>query len=345
MAEQGRKFGLSKTGKLGNLANFQAETFDGNTKGKNSNGGKDDGSLASTAVPGAGGGMIDVVKNYKWTLSNVQPQLSEIPYIHLKEYKMTESSIKRQGSFYATVATQGGVDLKKGVTKQASKSAETLAPYRELYPKDNATGFQYKFPFFNDTSFDLSSPNWESTDPIGESIKKMTSGFDKLFGSKLGETVQKGIDAVTAIGEAGLAMEYPSVGITDRPRVFMCHNDRTIRINVTLFNTHSPDDWYKNRDLAYLIMSQNLFNKRDHMTGIPPVFYEVYVPGQYFCYAACMTDIKVKNLGNQRMLDGYIIPDAYEFDLTLSEMTKPSKNQFEAVTSGAAQSSVTTGVR
>lgn len=92
-------------------------------------------------------------------------------------------------------------------------------------------------------------------------------------------------------------------------------------------------------------MNQNLFNKQDQVTGLPPVFYDIYIPGQYFCYAACLTDLKVKNLGNQRLLNEIIIPDAFEFNLTFGELVKPSKNQFQAVINGQAQGNIETSLK
>lgn len=151
-----------------------------------------------------------------------------------------------------------------------------------------------------------------------------------------------GAQVAGAGADLALGWQYPSVGIQDRPKIFAGHNERQVTISFPLYNTFSENDWPQNRDLIYILMSQNLYNKRNLITGMPPVFYDIYVPGQYYCYAASMTNVVVKNLGNTRLMENgaFIVPDAYQITLTLTELTMPSKNQFEAVTSGAAEKQV-----
>ena len=322
---------------LGRIATFTPETAVG-LKGET-------GSLANTVKPQAGGGQINVVKQFKWTLSDLTQQ-DEIPYIRLIEYKSNEDQIRKQMDLYSNLTPEsilnflGAGGEKKGV----------LDIYKDIFPKTNPTDFSYWFPYFNQTGFELRTQQWQSMDSIGDSLGKIASGASKIasiFGAK-GQLISKGIDAAKAIGEAGaevgsaaLLGQYPSVGVMDRPKVFTGHESRQVTISFPLYNTVDEEDWGKNRDLIYLLMSQNLFNKRDYITGVPPVWYDIYVPGQYYCYAAAMTDIKVENLGNQRLLyNEFVVPDAYQVTLTLSEMVMPSKNQFEAITSGAARSFV-----
>lgn len=313
--------------------------------GKKTDSGKRDGSLASSLKPKSAVSEIDVVRNYPWTLSNITnpSMLAEIPYLRLIEYKRTEGSLKTQIGFYSNMIP--GVAKNAFGVNQQNKEFSVLEPYKEMWPKDSPTGWIYKFPYFNETSFELAS-QWEDIGDAGEKIKELASGtMGVLFGQKTAEITQKVLNGTqTALG-ASQAYSYPSVGAYDRPKIFASHSDRNINLSFTLYNTKRADDWQNNRDLAYLLMSQNSFNKRDLTTGAPPVFYEVYIPGQYFCYAAYMSNIKVKNLGNQRLLyNEYIVPDAYQFDLTLTELIKPSKNQLETIASGMATSRVQTSV-
>ncbi len=94
-------------------------------------------------------------------------------------------------------------------------------------------------------------------------------------------------------------------------------------------------------------MSQNLFNKRDYITGYPPCYYRVYVPGQYFSFASCVTNFSVENLGNMRLMNAggkeVNVPDAYQVKITLNEMVMPSLNQFQALMTNDAQQRVTVG--
>lgn len=329
----GRKHGL--TGKAFSLGEFIATALDSSGKKKSN---KDNGSLASEIKPKEGGGNIDVTK-YRWTLSTIDKEDDEVPYIQLKEFKMTASSIQRQIAAFVAGTSQAitnGIDFNK-----QDRTKETLAVYDELYSKDTPTGFVYKFPYFAENTFELSTPSWEAPDDIGSAAGKVAGGIAKfLVGKKRGEALMEKAEMAKDAMDMVNSYRYPAFGIGDRPKVFKNHNLRTITISFPLFNTVDPDDWSKNRDLGYLLMSQNLLNKRDFVVAAPPVFYEILVPGQYYCYAAQMSDIKIKNLGNQRMIDKTIVPDAYEFNLTLTELIQPSKNQFEAIKSGAAENYV-----
>jgi hypothetical protein len=132
---------------------------------------------------------------------------------------------------------------------------------------------------------------------------------------------------------------YPITSPTDKPKMWSSHQPRTFEIKFPLFNTINPDDWLLNRDLCVLLINQNLYNKRDYVTALPPVFYEVLIPGQHYSYAACVTDITVYNRGNMRVLNtkgdkGKLpatVPDAYEISISLTDLTMPSKNLFQQI--------------
>jgi len=315
---------------------------------KNVEGGMREGSLAHTLKPiGNGTQEINVVQDYQWTLSDKKDwsQWEEIPYIRLKEYKCVDSSIKKQLGFYYQLVKDSASALKDalpGTNGGVSNQQTTTDVYADIWPKDNPTNFQYVFPYFQKTGLELNTEQWTNLGSIGDSLKSISEGAAKMKGTpgaaKMAEKFGQAIDLVSAGSEALLQMSYPNVSVTDRPRIFSSHNERSVTINFVLYNTINPDDWMKNRNLAYLLMSQNLFNKRDLTTGVPPVFYDVYIPGQYFSYASCVTQLKVDYLGNQRLFNSdYIVPDAYDITMVLTEMVKPSKNQFEAIQSGEAR--------
>lgn len=345
---------LGRANGANRLATFAVET----ATGKTVDGAKREGGLAYTLKPlgGAKKQIIDVRRDYQWTLSSKKDwqQYEEVPYVHIKEYKIVDGSIKRQLAFYMQLVPDivgrvaGGLTMGNKLANMASISYdESLDVYTDIWPKDNATGFEYIFPYFQKTGMELRTQSWTSMGTLGDSIKNIAEGGAKVLGGAgakaMADIAGKGLDLLEAGSSAIMNWNYPTVNVTDRPKVFMGHDDRSIKINFTLYNTVDPDDWQDNRSLAYLLMSQNLFNKRDLTTGVPPVFYDVFIPGQYFSYASCLTDLTVDYLGNQRLMFGeYIVPDAYEISMTLTELVKPSKNQFEAVQSGAARNYVNT---
>jgi hypothetical protein len=288
------------------------------------------GGLAKLYVPkgGANGtkfSYINVTKDFPWTLNESRSIRNSAPIAILKEYQVNESSIKRQMLFYAA-----------GISEAASgAAADILSPYKELFPKDKPTGFVYEFPYFSDVNFQLTTPQWASLD----TLEQLSKTSQSIAGLAKGPKAAKMVGTVTDIAEGalslGLQAAYPRVGIMDRPKLWQSHDFRTTNIRFPLFNTKDPNAWRRNRELCFLLINQNLFNKRDFITGIPPVFYQLEIPGQHYSYASCVTNITVSNRGNMRLIkEGNLyvnVPDAYEVEITLTDMVMPSKNLFQSI--------------
>jgi len=305
------------------------------------------GSLVSIYAPPPGTtgsyAYVNVTKDYPWTLS--ESVRENAPRIILREFQINETQIKRQFAFYGTGAgkslTSGTVAEKpmdamiKLATQKAFHTSKGLEVYKELYPKDRPTGFVYDMPYFSDINFEVNTPPWEAIDAI-EAAKSITSGAAKILGGQAaGEVADKLMAVGGAAAMANMAASYPKVGITDRPKLWNSHEPRSITIKFPLFNTYSPDDWKRNRELCELLVNQNLYNKRDFITSIPPVFYELLIFGQHFSWASCVSNLTIYNRGNTRLIkdDGgtYNVPDVYEVNMTLTDLVIPSKNMFQAI--------------
>lgn len=302
-------------------------------------------------------GEIDILRNYRWTLTNVKNR-DDIPYIRLEEHECNESMIKKQVEMYIHAGANITSDIAVGSTNfftslfgtRVSYSREPLNVYSEMYP-DSPTGNYYTFPYFNKTQYELSTPQWQKVDGIGEALKGAAGGTSRLLKSvglggmsSLIDIAEQGAEALTSAGEFALKLAYPVIGVADRPSIFTGHNDRSVTISFPLYNTVLKEDWIFNKDFYTLFASQNLFNKVNFITGRPPVFYRVYVPGQYFSYASCVTNFTVENLGHvtiEKDLTGeHIVPDAYQITITLQELLMPSLNQFASLRDGTAQKKV-----
>ena len=304
---------------------------------------------------------FNIVQDYPWTLSEVKNRF-DIPNIRLVEHRMNQNMLQRQAMFYvgggAGVVGDVGQSIENLAGGSTPSSQGLLDVYYEMYP-DNPTGFRYVFPYFSKTQFELNTPQWSQVDSITESMGEAgasASSALRNLGSSTGRSLADTIDAVGQVGkiamdavQIGLKAAYPVVGIVDRPRVFTNHSERSVSISFPLYNTIRANDWINNFEFYYAFASQNLFGKRNFITGQPPVFYRVFVPGQYFSFASCVTNFTVENLGNVRRdftTNGQetIVPDAYQITITLTEMLMPSLNQYQAIINGDAQSKVQVGV-
>lgn len=265
------------------------------------------GGLADFLVP-TGTGGVDVINDYPWTLTDKDGR-EETPSAVLTEFRLLRSALENSARYYFT-----------GLGQQVVASENVYLPrmrgYAGLFDFENPTGFWYRLPYFSEVSNEVSS-TWAALD-ILEKISKVSS--------TVSGGIQKAVDAVML----GYEANYPRVGIMDRPKLWESSTPRSINIKFPLFNTVSVEDIQSNWDLCYLLLYQNMFNKRDFITAIPPVFYTVYIPGQFFSIAMYVSDLKISNRGNIRKFNiqgkGKNIPDVFEVDMTLTDMIMPSQN-------------------
>jgi hypothetical protein len=282
------------------------------------------GGLAKFLVPN-GNSTVDVVNSYPWTLSE-KADRSETPSIILTEFRLLQSALVNSARYFVTGAAQ---QVPTGESEGGTGNAflENMRGYAGLFDFKNPTGFWYNFPYFSEVSNEVSS-TWATLD-ILEKVKSAASTLG----------IREAVETIGNVAMFGYESDYPRVGVMDRPKLWEQSTPRNITIKFPLFNTLKYEDIKRNWDLCYLLLYQNMYNKRDFITAIPPVFYTVYAPGQFFSIAMYVSDLKVYNRGNIRRLGttqlglggtgGSFyrnIPDVYEIEMTLTDMVMPSQN-------------------
>ena len=227
-----------------------------------------------------------------------------------------------------------------------ASSGDPLDIYKEVFPHtDTDNCYQYVFPYFAKNNLELTTPNWPEIGEAGEVISQGMSNATGWLAGRFGQDAKKWaegtkavLDGISSAATLAAAAQYPVVGELDRPKIFKSHSERNITISFPLFNTVDSNEWKSNQKFIHTLMNQNLMYKTSYVTGVPPVFYDVFIPGQYYCWASCVTNLNVENLGNTRVIDSTIVPDAYQVTITLTEMVQPSKNQFDARFTGDSSS-------
>ena len=264
----------------------------------------------------AGTESIDVVNKFRWTLTEEQGR-AETPQVFLDEYRILQSALVSSARYYTAGLSQQVISSKNPYLKE-----KHMTGYAGFMDFENPTGFKYVFPYFADIGYDVTS-SWSTLD-ILEKARNASSTVETL--GKIGNFLYEAA--------------YPRVGIMDRPKLWESSDFRSINIKFPLYNTVDTNDIQLNWELCYLLTYQNMFNKRDFITAIPPVFYTVYIPGQFFSIAMYVSDLKIYNRGNirrisldtdQQGLTIRNIPDVYEIDITLTDMIMPSQNTFSAI--------------
>lgn len=185
---------------------------------------------------------------------------------------------------------------------------------------------------------------------LGRFIGAGSAGsFIQAGGGMAARTAAKGIDYFTFFEKLTVGAQSPVASLDDpaidKPHIWNNTAPYTYTILFTLFNTldYAPGDvrkWnqqiIRNYELCYLLTYQNLYNKRNLFTGVPPVFYSVTIPGVYYTKAAYVSDFTILNAGNIRTMNLPVgdggsnqvvnVPDAYVVVMTLTDFFQPSKN-------------------
>jgi len=143
------------------------------------------------------------------------------------------------------------------------------------------------------------------------------------------------------------SLEDPAI---DKPHVWNNTVPYSYSITFPLFNIATHDEqnttkWnqtiVQNWELCHMLCYQNLYNKRNLFTGIPPVFYEITIPGVYYTKAGYVSELNILNAGNIRAMQLPIgengtnkavnVPDAYIVNMIVTDFFMPSKNFMDTV--------------
>lgn len=218
-------------------------------------------------------------------------------------------------------------------------SAAYMKAYEDIYGvlKSN---FRYRIPFFTKdwktitTKFDPSGSK-ESGPLGGENIA--TQFIDKTFGD-----VKNVADSLTTGFAMDFAKSYEYGG-----------EGPATTINFILDNTYDSftdkegvPSYQKNWELIFLLLYQNLPNKRNRLFFDPPVIYRADVPGVFHYLYSFMKELKVTALGNtqprkislnvkdnkestdNKQSTETLIPEAFNVSITLQSLLPETKNLF-----------------
>ena len=117
--------------------------------------------------------------------------------------------------------------------------------------------------------------------------------------------------------------------------------DATLTTQFQLFNTmgNGMSTISRNYKILQALQYNNLPDKTSVFTYMPPVIYEMEIPGVRYCPAAYIAQLVVENIGqvNRRLLTVdektffCNIPDAWDITLSINEMLPESRNIFEGI--------------
>ena len=281
----------------------------------------------------------DVIRNYPWTLTPMSnpAMANRVPAIYLYEYQMTKSMLIRgaqiAGSNISTAFKTAGAIFTGNSQPEYSHYTSDINSkddaYDSLFDYSGITNFVYTFPYYNPDNINASN-SWtqsDATQAVGNLINKAAP-----LGGKAIELANAGMELVLA----SQGLRYPNVGFADKPMTWEKSSERSFSIEFYLYNTLSYSDIQKNWELCNQLYYQNAYAKITMTNSYPPVFYKVFIPGQYSSPGATMKTLNVENVGNIRtilMNNGVTanIPDAYKVTMILEDMVMQSRNLINRV--------------
>ena len=332
---------------------------------------------------------INVRDEHHWTESPMSAR-GEVPTLSLKEYDVLQNSGINQilnqigitvGNANDTIATlkkwiaefsgKGGIEkaiesFKKHlesfdsagpeagtiarIPDQILGSADPMDVYKYLYSR-KPTGFKYSFPYMENMQFKTTGGFTDTPELKGFMglVGDASEFLSKLSGSLAGRFT-----------EPGRYIEQPKNYSFDG-------RQKNIVVNFPLFNTKNYAEIIKNWQFLFLLTYQNTPARITKDVIRPPVQYEAYIPGSWYCKYASITDMTVNFRGARREMDipvpfldraendgenwllqkrfiKTIIPDAYEVSITLSEIFGESQNTLYHMLAQSTDFKVQTGV-
>ncbi len=215
-----------------------------------------------------------------------------------------------------------------GSSNILNSTQKVLDVYQGLYITE-ATGWNYKIPYFQDRHTALDNSFSESNEFIGQGALSLGAA-DMVGGLR---DVAEGAAGAINIMEPGTYIE--------RPKFYQFPSDgERFSVKFPLLNTGHATyaDVIRNWQVVFLLIYQNRPSRFTRDLIEPPVIYELELPGQKYMPFAYITNLEVQFLGSRRImqipykdLNGIntittIIPDGYLIDITFQGLVGDSRN-------------------
>ena len=316
-------------------------------------------SKSDLLVPTETGKPIDVVNNFKWTKTGRNSEgRKNTPAVQLEEFRVlvpaffsnlnvvqqvlqttaggavdalkSISEMTGVGESVTSLISDAGEAISANVDNLMAQSREVfgaqdigempryLKAYENLYGVKR-TKFKYNLPYLENDYKSISN-SWGGEE----------SAFEKLLGQSASSFITDNL--FSKIG--------PGVGI-DYSKSFTYQGDGPEhKISFFLDNTKDAEygGYETNFRLIYLLLYQNLPNRINKITFVPPVIYRALLPGVFSYRWSYISNIEVQMIGVRRtktindFADGkpsqVVIPEGYEVNLTIKSLVPETQNLY-----------------
>lgn len=256
---------------------------------------------------------IDVIKDYKWTLSPMLGEHENVPAIILQEFEMDVTHMYAQLIYWWRNAT----------------GKNDANPYEGLYVA-KPTGILYKFPYYENYHHNITQTWGENAGiqnfGMADILIKAKHFYNMLTGQSYGTYVNK-------------PQVWTNAGLVDYNITFSLFNTG----DVDTSNTSAPNtnplaelSYIKNKRLINRLIMSSLHNQQSALQTTPPALFTVDIPGVRTCKAAVIRNIRVENRGQINRINNENVPDAYEITINIGELIPESRQIFDASIGGGS---------
>jgi hypothetical protein len=290
----------------------------------------------------------NVVKDYPWGIhSREQLCLSEVPTIRLTEFQPQNGPMQEMlmygsglgkagielvgtsiGNMAAEVVDAEGAQNKiKAFARSAKLATDREHAYNKMYTA-TPTGNVYTFPFFSTYNHSITN-EWKEADALGSTLIKALGGGGaaESAGSWAKNIASAASNAYVSVTKR---QEYAGIAGADFETTFQLFN------TLSDYPMQTITDNFK---LLYALQHNNMPDKLSYATMMPPVLYQMEIPGIRYSPAVYIKNLVVENIGqvNQHEITAFgntflaNIPDAWSVQMTFSEMLPESRNLFKQV--------------
>lgn len=264
----------------------------------------------------------DVVKDYDWTSSpRGSGMRKKAPRVWVKSYKLVSNQIMHSIQGFLAITD--------------STDAKTF--YEKLYSDATTAEDDFNFPFFGDNVRSFSNTfgdTFQSGSGGGggvgadlfEGVKGFVGGAANLLNITDENSLGKAKDsvmagdfrgAISALGKGGNPGSY-----VETPMFYQFEkSDGPLQVSFVLANTINADSVDKNHNLVQRLQYINRPLRKSSIAVDPPRIFQVKVPGHRFIKWAYCSDFSLNLLGTRREINGVIVPEAYQIDMSFTSLT------------------------
>jgi hypothetical protein len=275
----------------------------------------------------------NVIKDYDWTAIPRGAELrSKAPRLLVKSYKLKSNALLNRIQNYIQVGAQ----------------ASSKEFYEKMYGEATEQEDAFNFPYFDDalrTVGNKFDDVFRGSDTINSSMQEVEGLVDKAVGAvrfardftnageamsnlMKGDFKQAGKSLIKNMasggGAAGTYIEKPKF------YDYSSAGESSLVVNFKLANTVNSD-FMKNYELVKKLIEINKPKRNDAISLDPPRIYRVKMFGYRYMPWAYVDSLSISMEGTKRMIDGVIIPEAYNISMSFAPLTIEVSNFLDEV--------------